>query len=212
MRSCRRFTRAFIAAGAGLGLPEVDDLDTLDGVAGVSAEPSNSPDGVRWNAAFAYLDPVRSSALLEIRDRSIVDRVLVEGGRAVGVRAIGPQGAFEARADQVVVTAGAYGTPAVLLRSGVGPADELRALGIEVVADNPGVGANLHDHPSFELIYERTQELDRRDAEFVAGGQTVPDEQGFAKVASSLCQDAPFDLHLFSEWWRSAGPASSWPA
>jgi choline dehydrogenase len=200
------FHRAFIAAGAGLGLPEVDDLDTLDGVAGVSAEPSNSPDGMRWNAAFAYLDPVRSNPQLEIRDRSIVDRVLVEAGRAVGVRAIGAEGAFEARADQVVLTAGAYGTPAVLLRSGIGPADELRALGIEVVADNPGVGANLHDHPSFELIYERTQELDRRDAEFVAGGQTVPDEQGFAKVASSLCRDAPFDLHLFSEMLTERRP------
>jgi choline dehydrogenase len=200
------FHRAFIAAGAGLGLPEADDLDSLDCVAGVCAEPSNSPGGVRWNAAFAYLDPVRSSPLLEIRDRTIVDRVLVEAGRAVGVRAMGPEGAFEARADQVVLTAGAYGTPALLLRSGIGPADELRALGIEVVADNPGVGANLHDHPSFELIFERTDELDRRDAGFVASGQVVPDEQGFAKVASSLCRGAPFDLHLFSEMLTEGGP------
>src|SRR5207247_1641755 len=91
-------------------------------------------------------------------------------------------------------------------RSGVGPARDLRALGIEVVADNPGVGANLHDHPSFELIYQRTQELDRRDAAFVARGHTVPDEQGFAKVASSLCQDAPFDLHLFSEVVEESRP------
>ena len=186
------FHGAFIEAGAELGLPEVDDLDTLDGVAGVSVEPSNSPGGVRWNAAFAYLDPVRSSPLLQVRDRSVVDRVLVEGGRATGVRAIGPDGPFEARADLVVLSAGTYGTPAVLLRSGIGPADDLRALGIDVVVDNPGVGANLHDHPSFELIYDRTDELDRRDAAFVAGGHTVPDEQGFAKVASSLCRDAPF--------------------
>ncbi|MDX6521113.1 MAG: choline dehydrogenase [Gaiellales bacterium] len=200
------FHRAFIQAGAGLGLPEADDLDTLDGVAGVSAEPSNSPGGVRWNAAFAYLDPVRSSPLLEIRDRTIVDRVLVEAGRAAGVRATGREGAFEARADQVVLTAGAYGTPALLLRSGVGPADELGALGIEVMADNPGVGANLHDHPSFELIFERTDELDRRDAAFVASGHVVPDEQGFAKVASSRCRGAPFDLHLFSELLAEGRP------
>jgi choline dehydrogenase len=200
------FHRAFIQAGAGLGLPEADDLDTLDCVAGVCAEPSNSPGGVRWNAAFAYLDPVRPSPLLEIRDRTIVDRVLVEAGRAVGVRAIGPEGVFEARADQVVLTAGTYGTPAVLLRSGIGPAGELRALDIEVVADNPGVGANLHDHPSFELIFRRTHELDRRDAAFVASGHTVPDEQGFAKVASSLCRSAPFDLHLFSEMLTESRP------
>ena len=191
--------RAFIDTGAGLGLPEVDDLDTLDGVAGVCAEPSNSPGGVRWNAAFAYLDPVRASPLLEIRDRALVDRVLIEQGRAVGVRAIRHDGAFEARADLVVLTAGAYGTPAVLLRSGIGPADELRHLGVDVLADNAGVGANLHDHPSFELIYQGTDELDRRDAAFVASGRTVPDEQGFVKVASSRCKDAPFDLHVFSQ-------------
>ena len=106
----------------------------------------------------------------------------------------------------MVLTAGAYGTPAVLLRSGIGPAGELRALGIEVVADNPGVGANLHDHPSFELIFERTGELDRRDAAFVASGHGVPDEQGFAKVASSLCRSAPFDLHLFSEMLTESRP------
>jgi choline dehydrogenase len=200
------FHRAFIEAGTGLGLPDADDLDTLDGVAGVSAEPSNSPGGVRWNAAFAYLDPLRSSPLLAIRDHTIVDRVLVEAGRAVGVRAMGPEGASEARADQVVLTAGTYGTPAVLLRSGIGPADELRAVGIEVVADNPGVGANLHDHPSSELTFQRTDELDRRDTAFVARGHVVPDEQGFAKVASSLCRGAPFDLHLFSEMLTERRP------
>ena len=80
--------RGFIDAGLALGLPAVDDLDDLDGVPGVGSQPSNSPDGVRWNTAFAFLDAVRDRPELEIRDRALVDRLLVEGGRVVGVRAI----------------------------------------------------------------------------------------------------------------------------
>lgn len=189
--------RGFIEAGAALGLPRVDDLATLDGVPGVGAQPSNSPGGVRWNAALAYLDPVRGDPGLAVRSDTTVDRVLVERGRAVGVRAIGPAGAFEARAALVVMTAGAYGTPAALLRSGIGPPDPLRALGIDVVADNPGVGDGLHDHPGFELFHNPTAELERQNAAFAAGGMPLPDEQGFAKAASSHCSGAPFDLHVF---------------
>jgi len=190
--------RGFIEAGAALGLPRVDDMATLDGEPGVGPEPSNSPAGIRWNAALAYLDPVRGDPALEVRGETTVDRVLVERGRAVGVRAIGADGAaFEARAGLVVLTAGAYGTPTVLLRSGIGPADDLRALGIDVVADNAGVGAGLHDHPGFELFHAATAELERRNAAFAAGGLPLPDEQGFAKAASSHCRGAPFDLHLF---------------
>ena len=91
------------------------------------AEPSNSPDGIRWNAAFAYLDPVRARPELTIGADTLVDRVLVERGRAVGVRPIGPDGAFEVGADLVVVAGGTYGSPAILLRSGIGPAGRARA-------------------------------------------------------------------------------------
>jgi choline dehydrogenase len=190
--------RGFIEAGAAAGLPHVDDMATLDGVPGVGAEPSNSPDGVRWNAALAYLDPVRGDPALDVRGNTTVDRVLVERGRTAGVRAIAAGGsAFEARAGLVVLTGGAYGTPAMLLRSGIGPGADLRGLGIDVVCDNPGVGAGLHDHPGFELYHTATAELERRNAAFAAGGMAVPDEQGFAKAASSLCSGAPFDLHVF---------------
>lgn len=190
--------RGFIDAGIAVGLPRVDDLATLDGVPGVGAQPSNSPGAVRWNAAFAYLDPLRGSASLTVRGETLVDRVLVDRGRAAGVRAVAADGAaFEARADLVVLSAGSYGTPMVLLRSGIGPAGQLRALGIDVVADNAGVGANLHDHPGFELFYTPTVELERRNAAFAACGMPLPDEQGFAKAASSHCSGAPFDLHVF---------------
>jgi choline dehydrogenase len=194
------FHGAFIEAGVAMDLPELDDLESLDGVPSVSAEPSNSPGGVRWNAAFAYLDPVRSRSALTIGAGTIVDRVLVEHGRAIGVRGIGPDGAFEAGADLVVVCGGTYGSPAILLRSGLGPADELARLGVEVVEDLP-VGRNLHDQPSFELIFSPSEELTRRTLAFVAAGLTVPDEQGFAKGTSGRAQaeGEPFDLHVFPE-------------
>jgi choline dehydrogenase len=141
------FHRAFIDAGVELGLPERDLLETLDPAPSVCAEPSNSPEGIRWNAAFAYLDPVRGQASLDVRGDTLVDRVLMSHGRAVGVRAIGPGGPFETGADVVVLSAGTYGSPAILLRSGIGPAEDLRSLGITPVMDVPGVGTNLHDHP-----------------------------------------------------------------
>ena len=87
---------------------------------------------------------MRGREELEVRGRTVVDRVLVEGGTAVGVRATGPEGPFDVAADRVVLTGGAYGSPAILLRSGIGPADELRVLGLPVHADMP-VGRNLHD-------------------------------------------------------------------
>jgi choline dehydrogenase len=194
------FHRGFIDAGAELGLPVVDDLETLDGVPGVGAEPSNSPGGIRWNAAFAYLDPVRDLPHLEVRGDTLVDRVLVQGGRAVGVRAIGPGRAVgEVAADQIVLTAGTYGSPSILLRSGIGPAEPLRTLGVEPIVDLPGVGANLHDHPAFEVSFAPSDELERRTAAFAVTDRAVPDEQGLAKAASSWARDGVFDMHVFSE-------------
>jgi len=189
----------FIAAGEELGLPRLDLLESLDVVPSVCAEPSNSPEGVRWNAAFAYLDPVRDRPTLEIRGNTLVDRILVERGRAMGVRAVRDGIVEELAADLVVCSGGTYGSPAMLLRSGIGPADDLAALGIEVVADLPAVGGNLHDHPAYELFYDASDELERRTMAFAATGRSVPDEQGFASVASSVADDGLVDLHVISE-------------
>jgi choline dehydrogenase len=191
--------RGFIEAGIELGLPFEDRLESLDARPAVCAEPSNSPDGVRWNAAFAYLDPVRGRPTLEVRGETLIDRVVVANGRAVGVRAVGPDGPFEVGADLVVLAGGTYGSPAILLRSGLGPTDQLHELGIPTVEDLPGVGANLHDHPAYELVFSPSEELERRTAAFVATGRAVPDEQGFASMASSLAADGLIDLHVFSE-------------
>ncbi len=190
---------AFIDAGVELGLPRVDLLETFDVAPSVCAEPSNSPDQIRWNAAFAYLDPVRDRPELVVLADTLVDHVLFEGDRATGVRVVGAGGAADLFADLVVLAGGTYGSPSILLRSGVGPAGELRTLGIEPVADLAGVGANLHDHPAFELFYAPSDELDRRTATFASTGRPVPDEQGFASVASSQAAGGIVDLHIFPE-------------
>jgi choline dehydrogenase len=164
----------------------------------VCAEPQNSPDGVRWNAAVAYLDPVRGSDRLRVLAETIVDRIRIDRGRAIGVRAVGPEGAFEIDADEMVLIGGTYGSPAMLLRSGVGPAEDLRSLGIDVVLDLPGVGDNLHDHPSFTLSVEPSERYEHRTSAFSAKGHPLPDEMGFSCLTTSAAGDGVIDLHLFS--------------
>ncbi|HYJ59873.1 MAG TPA: GMC family oxidoreductase [Actinomycetota bacterium] len=193
------FHAAFIAAGEEMGLPRADLLETLDIRPSVCAEPSNSPDGVRWNTAFAYLDAVRPDERLRVLAHTIVDHVLLDGGRAVGVRAIGPDGPLDVLGDTVVLAAGTYGSPSILLRTGIGPAADLRALGGDAVIDLPGVGGNLHDHPAFELFLTPTETYRTQTAAFAATGRPLPDEQGFASAASSWASDGVVDLHVFSE-------------
>jgi choline dehydrogenase len=192
------FHRAFIEAGMELGLPLEDRLLSLDVRPSVCAEPQNSPDGVRWNAALAYLDPFRGSDRLRVLAETVVDRIRIDRGRAIGVRAVGPEGAFEIDADGVVLTGGTYGSPAMLLRSGVGPAEDLRSLGIDVVLDLPGVGGNLHAHPSFTLSVEPSERYEHRTSAFSAEGHPLPDEMGFSCLTTSAAGDGVIDLHLFS--------------
>jgi choline dehydrogenase len=128
------------------------------------------------------------------------------------VRAIRDGEPQEIRAELVMLCGGTFGTPPVLLRSGIGPAAELRALGIEVVADRPGVGANLHDQPFVLMSWEGSAEIARAMADHAAGG-FAPDEQVMAKVASSLDPDV-FDMHIlpYSPTHRSDDGSWTWHA
>jgi choline dehydrogenase len=139
--------RAFAAACGAVGFPAVADHNA-PGASGVGPGPFNVRDGVRVSTALAYLLPARGRPNLTIRPRCLVDRVLLDGPRAVGlaVEGAGAGGREWVRGRRITLAAGALGTPAILLRSGVGPADDLRRLGIAPVVDLPGVGANLIDH------------------------------------------------------------------
>jgi len=137
--------RAFVDAARATGFPFVDDLNGMvDQEPAIGPRPQNVADDTRMNAAFTYLASARARPNLTVRPDSLVDRVLIEDGRATG--AVTADGRSWT-ATEVVVCAGAYGTPAILMRSGIGPARQLRALGIPVVADRPGVGDHLLDHP-----------------------------------------------------------------
>jgi choline dehydrogenase len=107
----------------------------------------NRDGDLRLSTALSYLPAARPRPNLVIRSDTRVDRVLLESGRAVGVEVTSGGRTETLAADRVVLTAGALASPALLARSGVGPAAELAALGIDSRIDNPAVGANLMDHP-----------------------------------------------------------------
>lgn len=139
--------RAYYEACRACGIADAPDLNA-PGASGVGALPRNRVAGIRRSVALTYLADAPRRENLTVRSQVLVDRVVVEGGRAVAVEIVDGGRRQRVEGTRIVLTAGAIGTPAILLRSGVGPAEVLRALGVPVVADLPGVGATLRDHPS----------------------------------------------------------------
>ncbi|MDQ0837012.1 GMC family oxidoreductase [Sphingomonas faeni] len=141
--------RAFVAAGRATGLGNVDDFNG-EFVDGACAHSLNVVDGVRMNTGMVYLTAdVRARPNLTIRGSAEVDCLILSGRRATGVRLVTGESVM---GGEVILSGGAFGSPAILMRSGIGPAANLRALGIPVVADLP-VGRRLQDHPFFFNIY-----------------------------------------------------------
>jgi choline dehydrogenase len=202
------FQRGCREAGPGAGLPIVDDLNDLDEDLGIAPSPVNIDNGVRWNTAFAYLDPVRGTPNLQVFGGVMIDRVIVEQHRATGVRVVATDGPAVVNAGRVIIAGGAYGSPAMLLRSGIGDPEELRALGIEPICKLPGVGRNLHDHSSVIVYYSGTRELEQLMTEF-GRDHWMPEETVIAKARSSVCQEA-FDIHIYPVGGPYAENPSGW--
>jgi choline dehydrogenase len=140
-------TRAFVAATRECGVPQNDDFNGPQ-QDGSGFYQVTQRDGRRWSAADAYLRPAMSRPNLEVVTDARVTQIMVEAGRAAGVRYLLRGVEETARTEaEVILAAGAIGSPQLLMLSGIGPADHLRDLGIIVRADSPGVGANLSDHP-----------------------------------------------------------------
>ncbi|WP_051229458.1 choline dehydrogenase [Paludibacterium yongneupense] len=149
---------AFIAAGEQAGYPATDDLNGFRQEGFGPMDRTTTPGGHRCSASLAYLDPARKRSNFTLITHALTERVLFEHGRATGVCYLQAGRSHTARAmREVIVCNGAIASPQLLLRSGVGPADELRALGIPIVRDLPGVGANLQDHLEMYLQYECRQ-------------------------------------------------------
>ena len=191
-----------------IGIPQVADLNDLDEDIGMSTSPVNIVDGVRWNTAFAYLDPLRGNECLTIRGNMQVNRLQLEGNRVIALEVVGPDGPMTIEVGRVIVCAGTYGSPAILLRSGIGPAAELRALGIETKLDL-AVGRNLHDHPAVYLKYSGTTQLVTSMMDFAASGGVLFSEQTIAKFRSKYCTSA-YDLHLFPVGGQFMDTSDEW--
>jgi choline dehydrogenase len=185
------FHAACLASAAALGWPRADDLCDLDGEDGFGLEPVNVDGDVRFNTAFAYLDPVRDR--VRVLGGVTVDRVERDGGGWL-VRGSRAGATVEVHAGTAVLSAGVYGTPAILQRSGIGDPAALGGAGIDCVHELPGVGRNLHDHPMIEVEYVRAPALERIVADAAEAG-FVPDEQTIGKVRSSRAGGV-YDLHL----------------
>ena len=149
---------AFFQAGQELGIPFNADFNGAT-QQGLGYYQLTQLDARRSSAATGFLDPVRSRPNLTVQLQSQALRIVVEGGRAVGVAMVSGSSrtpvTVRARRE-VIVSSGAIGSPKLLMQSGIGPADHLRSVGVHVVHDLPGVGENLQDHLDLFVIAECT--------------------------------------------------------
>ncbi|EJL07451.1 GMC family oxidoreductase [Pseudomonas chlororaphis] len=175
--------RAFVDATVANGYRAVDDFDGAD-AKGVGPYPMNIVDGVRVNTGIAYLDNgVRARGNLQIRGDVLVDKVLFDGRRAIGVRLASGE---VIHANEVILSAGTYGSAAILLRSGIGPRDHLASLSIPLVAALP-VGQRLKDHPFYYNAYAARPELI---------GKQSPAIGAKLWTHSSTAKNGDLDLHI----------------
>lgn len=161
---CHRFqedewlpaTKAFVDACLDSGYPFCEDANA-PGTTGVGPTPLNNPNGIRWSTAIGYLPLSRHRLNLTIRANVSVKKILFDitgkRPRAIGVEAVSDEKTFIVRAKEVILTAGAIGSPQILMLSGIGPQEHLREFGIDSVLNLPGVGQNLRDHPLIALAW-----------------------------------------------------------
>ena len=137
---------AFYNACRAEGFPDCPDHNS-PGSTGIGPSATNNHDRVRFSTALCYLSQGRHRLNLSIRPNCTVHRILFEGNRATGVIVESVGETFAVQGEQVILSAGAVGSPQLLMLSGVGPGQHLSGMGIPVVQDLPGVGQNLRDHP-----------------------------------------------------------------
>ena len=198
---------AYLQAGQEMGIPFNPDFNGAT-QEGLGYYQLTQKDARRSSASVAYLKPIRDRKNLSVRTDALVTRVVVEKGRAIGVEIVDKPGAQPqlVRAErEVIVSCGAIGSPRLLQLSGIGPADDLKAAGVPVVHDLPGVGSNMQDHLDLFVIAECNGDhtydsYARIDKTIWAGLQYILLKKGPA--ASSLFETGGF-------WY--ADPTAAWP-
>ena len=197
--------RAFEAAAAHCGIPRNDDCngEHLDGFSYVQLTVA---DGRRQSTAVAYLGPVLDDPNLTVALRARAQRLTLEGTRCVGVEFVADGVRCSARAEvEVIVAAGTIESPRLLMLSGIGPAEHLRDLGIDVALNLEGVGENLHDHLLSPVIFSAEREIDPP-----APGLSASESHLFWRSRDGLVvpdiQPIHFSVPLYEPWM--SGPAN----
>ncbi|MCX7601484.1 MAG: GMC family oxidoreductase N-terminal domain-containing protein [Meiothermus sp.] len=191
------YHRFFLQSAANIGIPTLDNLNDLERGEGAGVGQVNIVDGVRWNTALAYIEPVRHLGNMKILSNALVDKILVQKNRATAAEVIQQGQRLRLEGERMVICAGTYGSPAILQRSGIGDARMLEPLGIEVKHALNGVGRNLQDHPEVDMVFAGSAELERLMDEY-REKPTSKAVGAFAKVYSGV-SEAPFDLHFYPD-------------
>lgn len=186
--------RAFVEAAQATGFRTDQEPSRTDRPFVVGSFAATVRNGVRWHAGFAFLDAARGRPNLQVRDRLLADRLLIDSGRATGLLCRSDGETIELTADRFVLSAGVYGSPAILLRSGIGPSHELREIGIEPVLNLTAVGRNLHDHPGIGVGFQPT-DAGRQELEGDLASARLYQSQVIAKAAVDR-NAGLVDLHL----------------
>ena len=189
------FHKLCLEAAELCGWHMAEDLCDLDANASFGRETVNIVDRVRWNTAFAYLDPVRHLSNLRIFDETLVDR-FDETADGVILSCWRNGQKVRIQASRLVLSAGVYGTPTIVQRSGVGNPTALAAAGVKTKLALPSVGRNLHDHPTINADRQTGPKLLSWLQEAAATGG-LPEEQTLGKALSSQAADGIFDIHVF---------------
>ena len=163
--------KAFFSACRASGFEQAQDHNHPDSN-GVGPGVTNNHNGVRFSTALGYLSQARHRLNLTVRPNCHVRRIVFHGSRATGLVVESGGENFTVEAEKIILSAGAVGSPHLLLLSGVGPATQLERLGIRVVQDTPGVGQNLKDHPKVYVTWEASDDLGS-SANRGAGGATL---------------------------------------
>lgn len=144
---------AFYNACRALGFKDSPDHNHPDG-SGVGPMPLNNPDGIRFSTALGYLSQSRNRLNLTIRANCTVHQLVFDDNRVVGAKVESGGEVFVVRGKEIILSAGAIGSPQILMLSGIGPSKQLQDLGIPMVRNVPGVGQNLRDHPVIHVTWD----------------------------------------------------------
>lgn len=156
LRTANIHTATIIDSMVSTGMPRNDDFNGAEQV-GAGYLQVNQHRGRRWTTADGFVLPAEKRPNLTVLTNTGVDKLRIEGGRAVGVEVTTAKGSGFHRAErEVILSAGAFNTPQLLMLSGIGPADHLAEHGIATLVDNPNVGDHLMDHPFFVVGFEST--------------------------------------------------------